>query len=125
MGKIRSYRDLQVWQKSMDFAVEVHTLTRGFPKEELFLLTAQLRKSSISVPSNIAEGHGRRSTRHYVRFLAISRGSINEAETQLTLAERYDYISPSLHDGLIEKSGEIGRMLNGLIDSLENPDSSL
>ena len=119
MGSINSYQDLLVWQKAMDLAVDFHKLTRRFPREEQFALSAQLRRAGISVPSNIADGHGRKTTRDYIHFLSIARGSINEAETQLTLAQRFDYISPSLLSGSLEKTAEIGRMLNGLIDSLE------
>lgn len=125
MASIKCYRDLVVWQKAMDLAVDIHALTGNFPKEELFALTNQLKRASISVPSNIAEGHGRRSTKDYLRFLNISRGSLNELETQLTLALRYGYIDSSLHDQTLEKTAEIGRMLNGLIESLKNQGSAL
>lgn len=116
---IQSYRDLQVWQKAMDLCVEVHNAALVFPKQELFGLSAQLNRSVVSVPSNIAEGHGRRTTPDFIHFLSISRGSLNEVETQITLAMRYNYICQSDHDDLLERCGEIGRMINGLIDSLE------
>ncbi len=116
---IQSYRDLQVWQKAMDLCVEVHNAALVFPKQELFGLSAQLNRSVVSVPSNIAEGHGRRTTPDFIHFLSISRGSLNEVETQITLAMRYNYISQSDHDDLLERCGEIGRIINGLIDSLE------
>ena len=116
---VHYYRDLLVWQKSMDLCVEVHHATLVFPKQELFGLSAQLNRSVVSVPSNIAEGHGRRTTPDFIHFLSISRGSLNEVETQLTLAMRYHYITEADHDELLERCGEIGRMLNGLIDALE------
>jgi four helix bundle protein len=116
---IQFYRDLLVWQKSMDLCVEVHNATLVFPKQELFGLSAQLNRSVVSVPSNIAEGHGRRTTPDFIHFLSISRGSLNEVETQITLAMRYNYISQTDHDELLERCGEVGRMLNGLIDALE------
>lgn len=116
---IQYYRDLLVWQKSMDLCVEVHNSTVVFPKQELFGLSAQLNRSVVSVPSNIAEGHGRRTTPDFIHFLSISRGSLNEVETQITLAMRYNYISQTDHDELLERCGEVGRMLNGLIDALE------
>ena len=117
--QIQYDRDLLVWQKAMDLCVEVHNATLTFPKQELFGLSAQLNRSVVSVPSNIAEGHGRRTTPDFIHFLAITRGSLNEVETQLTLAMRYHYISQTDHDDLLERCGEVGRMLNGLIDSLE------
>jgi four helix bundle protein len=116
---IQYYRDLLVWQKSMDLCVEVHNATLMFPKHEIFGLSAQLNRSVVSVPSNIAEGHGRRTTPDFIHFLSITRGSLNEVETQLTLAMRYNYLSQTDHDDLLERCGEVGRMLNGLIDSLE------
>ena len=116
---VHYYRDLLVWQKSMDLCVEVHNATLVFPKQELFGLSAQLNRSVVSVPSNIAEGHGRRTTPDFIQFLSISRGSLNEVETQLTLAMRYHYITEADHDELLVRCGEIGRMLNGLIDALE------
>lgn len=116
---IQYYRDLLVWQKAMDLCVEVHNLTLTFPKQEIFGLSAQLNRSVVSIPSNIAEGHGRRTTPDFIHFLAISRGSLNEVEAQLTLAMRYHYLSKTDHDGLLDHCGETGRMLNGLIDSLE------
>jgi four helix bundle protein len=116
---IQYYRDLLVWQKAMDLCVEVHNATLTFPKHEIFCLSAQLNRSVVSVPSNIAEGHGRRTTPDFIHFLSITRGSLNEVETQLTLAMRYGYMQATDHDALLEHCGEVGRMLNGLIDSLE------
>ena len=116
---IQYYRDLLVWQKAMDLCVELHNVTLTFPKNEVFGLTAQLNRAMVSVPSNIAEGHGRRTTPDFIHFLSISRGFLNEVETQLTLAMRFHYLSETDHDNLLERCGEVGRMLNGLIDSLE------
>jgi four helix bundle protein len=108
----------------MDLAAAVHPIALSFPKAELFGLTSQLNRAATSVPSNIAEGHGRRTTGDFIHFLSISRGSLNEVETQITLANRYDYISTTVHDHLLDLSAEVGRMLNGLIDSLEKRLSS-
>ena len=116
---VQSYRDLLVWQKAMDLCVEVHGAALLFPKHEVFGLSAQINRAAVSVPSNIAEGQGRRSTADFIHFLSISRGSLNEVETQLTLAMRYGYLPAADHDLLLEQCFEIGRMLNGLIDSLE------
>jgi four helix bundle protein len=116
---VQSYRDLLVWQKSMDLCVEIHGAALLFPKQEMFGLTSQINRAMVSVPSNIAEGHGRRTTADYLHFLSIARGSLNEVETQVTLAMRYVYITKPDHDALLERCFEIGRMLNGLMDSLE------
>ncbi len=120
---VKSYRDLLVWQKSIDLCVEVHNLTLLFPKHELFGLSSQLNRAIVSVPSNIAEGHGRRTTADFIHFLSISRGSLNEVETQLTLGMRYNYIPAVEHDLLLEQCAEVGRMLNGLMDALERRNS--
>ncbi|RYD40143.1 MAG: four helix bundle protein [Verrucomicrobiaceae bacterium] len=117
--RIQYYRDLLVWQKAMDLCVEVHNAALAFPKHEVFGLAAQLNRSVVSVPSNIAEGHGRRTTPDFIHFLSISRGSLNEVETQLILGMRYGYITEEAHEDLLERCGEVGRMLNGLIDALE------
>lgn len=116
---IQYYRDLIAWQKAMDLCVEIHTATMAFPKQEVFGLSAQINRAVVSIPSNIAEGHGRRTTADFIHFLTISRGSLNEVETQITLAMRYPYITQADHDDLLERCGEVGRILNGLMDSLE------
>jgi len=116
---VQSYRDLLVWQKAMDLCVEIHGAAMLFPKQEIFGLTAQINRAVVSIPSNIAEGQGRRTTADFIHFLSIARGSLNEVETQLTLAMRYGYLPASDHDALLEPCFEIGRMLNGLMDSLE------
>jgi four helix bundle protein len=116
---VQSYRDLLVWQKAMDLCMEIHGAALLFPKQEMFGLTAQINRAVVSIPSNIAEGQGRRTTADFIHFLSIARGSLNEVETQLTLSLRYGYIEAGDHDVLLEQCFEIGRMLNGLIDSLE------
>ena len=103
----------------MDLCVEIHEMTLTFPKREIFGLCAQLNRAMVSVPSNIAEGHGRRTTPDFIHFLSIARGSLNEVEMQLTLAMRFHYLPESGHNALLDGCGEVGRMLNGLIDSLE------
>ena len=117
--KSKSYRELIVWQKAMDLAVAVHPVALSFPKVEMFGLTSQLNRAAVSVPSNIAEGQGRRTTGDFIHFLGIAKGSLNELETQVTLALRYDYIQDATHEHLLKLSAEVGRMLNGLIDALE------
>lgn len=113
-----SYRDLLAWQKAVDLVVDIYSSTQGFPKEELYGLTSQLRRASVSVASNIAEGKGRSSDSELVHFLHNSRGSICEIETQLTIAHRLGYLPRAEADRLAERAGEIARILNGLIRSL-------
>ena len=116
-AKIRDFNDLIVWQKSMELAQKVYVVTQTFPKLEVFGLVAQLRRSAVSVPSNIAEGNGRRTTRDYVSFLYIARGSLAELRTQLTLARKLGNLPESAE--ITTVADEIGRILNGLIASLK------
>lgn len=116
---VRSYRDLVVWQKAMDFVAEVYRLTRSFPKEELYGITSQLRRAAVSIPSNIAEGQGRQTTGEFRQFLGHARGSILETETQILLSERLEYLDHETADGLLKQASEVGRILNGLLTSLE------
>ena len=115
---IRSYRDLIAWQKGMSFAEGIYDLTDLFPKEETFGLKQQLRRCAVSVPSNIAEGHARYSTRDFIHFLRIARGSLAEAESQLMLCARRRYISKAALEQALKESDELGRVLAGLISSL-------
>jgi len=115
---IKSYRDLIVWQKAMDLVEEIYRCSQGFPNDERFGLTAQLRRAAVSVPSNIAEGNSRGTSRDYLRFLDMSYGSLAEVETQVMIANRLNYLdSPKLED-LLQRTGEIGRLINGLQRSL-------
>jgi len=91
--KVTSYRDLIVWQRAMDLAHLVHEITRTFPNEERFGLTSQIQRSAASIPSNIAEGHGRTHLREYLHHLSIARGSLVELETQLAIAAQRKYLS--------------------------------
>lgn len=86
-----SYRDLEVYGKSMDLALAVYKLTNSFPNQELYCLTSQMRRCAVSIPSNVAEGHSRNSTPEFIRFLNIANGSLSELETQLELAFRLEY----------------------------------
>ncbi len=113
-----SYRDLMVWQRSMDLVEGVYTTTRTWPKEELYGLTAQVRRAAVSVPSNIAEGQGRSSTKEFLHHLSISRGSLLEVETQLIVAQRLGYLSLQTAERLLDYSAEVSRLLSGLMRSL-------
>jgi four helix bundle protein len=122
--KIKSYPDLEVWQKSRLLVSRIYVLTKTFPKDELYGLNSQLRRAAISVPSNIAEGKSRRSTKDYMRFLDIAYGSVAEVETQLYIAIDLGYTTEHKLSQLFEDYNEVGRMLNGLINSLEKRLSS-
>ena len=114
------YKDLIVWQKAMDLAVEVYRLTAKLPKDELYGLTSQLRRAAVSVPSNIAEGNGRASTGDYVRFLIISRGSVAEVETQMLLCVRLGYFASEDIEATLSLCDETGRLLTTIIKKLRD-----
>ena len=118
MRSIRSYRDLMVWQKSIDLTVRTYELTRRFPAEERYGLTSQMRRAAASVPANIAEGQARRSTGEFLQSLGIARGSLAEVETFLTLSERLGLIRSETRDNVLENCAEINKMLTGLMRSL-------
>ncbi len=120
---IESYRDLRVWRQAMDLAEACYRLTKSFPREELFGLTAQIRRASVSVAANIAEGYGRERTGSYSQFLRVAQGSLKELETHLLLAERVGLAEKALVEPLLELSYGAGRMLRSLIRSIE-PGSS-
>jgi four helix bundle protein len=118
---VKSYRDLIVWQKSMDLVEAVYKVTQSFPKEEAYGLTAQLRRAAVSIPSNIAEGQSRKSSKEFLHHLFISYGSLSELETQIQIAERLTYLQNEDAQRLLEKSAEVGRLTNGLARSLSKP----
>ena len=113
------YSDLHVWQKSMDLVVDIYRLSREFPVEERFALANQIQRAAVSVPSDIAEGHGRKSTKSFLYLLSLANGSLMEVETQIQIAQRLGYVREDTVTALLAKTGEIGRMLNGLQSSLE------
>jgi four helix bundle protein len=118
-ANVQSYKNLEVWQKSVDMVTAVYKLTKDFPKDELYALTNQIRRSAVSVPSNIAEGRGKRSTGDYIRFLNIAYGSAAELETQLIISKNLGYMSSEKLEPICMDINRICRMLNGLIASLE------
>ena len=109
-----TYRDLKVWQKAMDLVIEVYRLTGSFPSAEMYGLTGQMRRSAVSIPSNIAEGHGQGGGKSFSRYLFIAQGSLKELETQLLIAGRLGYISPEALQPVLANCDEIGKMLTGL-----------
>ena len=112
------YRELKVWRLAMELAGEGYKLCAEFPKHEVYGLTCQLQRSVVSVPSNIAEGQARNSSREFGHFLGIARGSLAEAETQIMLAQRFGYLTAEKINPVLEKAEEIGKMLKGLQKSI-------
>jgi four helix bundle protein len=115
---VLSYRDLIVWQRSMDLTDFVYGVTKLFPRDERFALTAQLQRSAVSIPSNVAEGHGRRHLGEYLHHLSIANGSLMELETQLMIAFRRCYIDQAILERGLDLSGDVGRLLAGLVRAL-------
>lgn len=122
---VQSYKDLIVWQKSMDFVESIYHVSKPFSKEETYGLTNQLRRAAVSIPSSIAEGHTRNSTAEYLRFLSIARGSLAEVETQLLIAQRLGYLSADQLSPILGLLVEINKMTNGLMAKLAPKSSSL
>src|SRR5438105_12747151 len=115
---LQSYRELQVWQKSMDLVVECYSAAQRFPRSEAYGLVTQLQRAAVSIPANIAEGQGRNHTREFINHLSIAYGSLMEVETHLQIAARLNYIDEQDLDKVLLQTNEIGRMLNGLMQSL-------
>lgn len=113
------FKDLIVWQKAMDLVVELYRVTENFPKREVYSLTDQIRRAAVSVPSNIAEGQAHFSKAEFLHFLRHSSGSLAELETQILLAERLHYTDHAQTESLIKQIVEVGKLLNGLINSLK------
>jgi four helix bundle protein len=114
----RNYRDLIAWQKAMDLVVMVYRQSVKFPKEETYGLTSQIRRAVVSIPSNIAEGQGRRTKRDFCHFLRIAVGSLREVETQVFIASRLGYIDDQSTSALIDLAGEVCRLTTALANSL-------
>ena len=120
MSEVKNYQDLIVWQKAMDLVTLVYQVTRSFPKEELYGLTNQLRRAAVSIPSNIAEGHARKSKAEYLNFLSISQGSRAEVETQLFIAHRLGYVAQETITPALSLLNEIHRMTSTIAARLKN-----
>jgi four helix bundle protein len=117
--KVKNYQELIVWQRAMDLVEDVYKASREFPREEIYALTSQIRRAAVSIPSNIAEGQGRRTTADFLRHLSIAYGSLCEVETQILIAQRLRYVAQEKTDNVLSRAGEVGRILNGLMASLE------
>lgn len=116
--KVKQFRDLLVWQKSMTLAREIYRITRKFPKDEMFGLTSQMRRAAVSISSNIAEGQGQLTDKSFSLFLTRARGSLYELETQSELAESLGMMEKTDLEQVLSSCGEIGRMLHGLLNSM-------
>lgn len=117
--ELKTYKDFIVWQKAMDLTVEIYRLIKFLPREETYALSDQMRRAAVSIPSNIAEGQGRSSTKEFVNFLAIARGSQTELETQLQICIRLKYFSEEQAELALNLCNEINRMLNSLIGKIK------
>lgn len=118
LSNLMLYKDLIVWQKAMELVKETYILVEKLPKEELYALSSQMRRAAISIPSNIAEGYGRKSKTEYSRFLDIARGSLFELETQLHICIMLNFIEEKDAEIAFSISSEVGRILNSLIAKL-------
>ena len=114
------FKELIVWQKSINLVTEIYRITEKFPSNEIYGLTSQLRRASVSVPSNIAEGNTRRSKADYLQFLRIARGSCSEIETQIIISKNLEFIDDNTFETLILNIIEISKMINGLINLLKD-----
>jgi len=121
---VSSFRDLTVWRKSMKMATCIYRLTQGFPREEMYGLASQLRRAAVSVPSNIAEGHGRSGAAEYRQFLWVARGSNFEVQTQLEIARALAMGNPELLQESEALSQEVGKMLFALLEKLRTRGSA-
>src|SRR6266550_3581702 len=117
--KVKNYQELIAWQKAMDLVEDVYRASREFPREEIYALTSQIRRAAVSIPSNIAEGQGRRTTADFLRHLSIAYGSLCEVETQTLIAQRLEYLGQGKVEQVLNRASEVGRILNGLMASLE------
>jgi four helix bundle protein len=124
MSSTASHRDLVVWQKSMDLVVKVYELARMLPSDERFAMTSQMTRAAVSIPANIAEGKGRGTSREYVQFLRIARGSLMELDTYVELICRLGYVNPSLTATVRDLIAQVGKMLSAMKSRLQQPKDS-
>lgn len=117
---VRSYKDLEVWQKAMQLAEDCYRATAEFPREETYGMTAQIRRAACSIPANVAEGYGRDQTGSFIQFLRIAQGSAREVETHLILAGRVRLLRDDVRDSLLDECERISKMLRSMIRALES-----
>jgi len=116
---IKSYRDLQVWQKAMDLVVQSYGIVVHLPRNELYGLATQIQRAAVSIPANIAEGHGREHLGDYLHHLSCANGSLMELETHVLIARKLSYITPAQLEPVLRSTAELGRMLAGLMSKLK------
>jgi four helix bundle protein len=116
--EVKSFKDLLIWQRSIDLVESIYRITEDFPAKESFGLVSQMRKAAVSIPSNIAEGYGRQSTGSYSQFLSIARGSLFELETQIEICLRLKYLYKIEIEKLLSEIIEISKMISSLISKL-------
>ncbi len=119
MSEVRDFKELRIWQKGMDIAEKCYLLTKIFPRDELYSMVQQIRRSAASIPANIAEGYGRRTTGEYIRFINIAQGSINELETHIILSQRVGLCSQTDMESIISLLREESRMIIALRKKLD------
>jgi four helix bundle protein len=120
MSGVKSYKELLIWQKGISIVLKVYKLTKNFPNDEIYALTSQLKRASVSIPSNIAEGFGRQTDKSFNHFLNISRGSLNEIETQLIIAKELGFIQDeNLYNELLLIIEEESKMINAFAKNLK------
>jgi four helix bundle protein len=119
--KLQSFKELVVWQKAIDLSEAIYRITAEFPREEVYGLTSQMRRAAVSIPSNIAEGHGRNSRGELIQFLGHSRGSLGELEIQIIIAQRLGYVSQVSVSNIMQLVDEVGRLINGFRRALAKP----
>lgn len=117
---MKTHKDLDVWKKSVSLVTSIYDVTRAFPKDEMYGITNQIRRSAVSIPSNIAEGSARQGDKEFAQFLFISLGSLSELETQLIIANNLKYLTLNEYESLINQLEEIRKMLLGLIKFVKN-----
>jgi four helix bundle protein len=117
---LKSYRELNVWQKAISLVVDSYRFSDAFPKGELYGLTSQIRRAGVSIPANIAEGYGRGSRKEYLQFLMIAQGSLKELETHFIIAERLSYSTGAQTNRMLSQTDELARMLGSLIRKLKS-----
>ncbi|WP_447969415.1 four helix bundle protein [Nitrospira sp. M1] len=116
--RIKSFRDLEIWQLGKEIVLDIYKITKSFPREELYGLSAQMRRASVSIPSNVAEGFNRRHNKEYRQFLYVSLGSCAELETQIGISSDLKYLTPEEGQFILEKLDHESRMLQNLIKKL-------
>lgn len=119
MSKIENFKDLLIWQKGIDIAEKCYFLTKTFPKDEIYGMVQQIRRSAVSIPANIAEGYGRRSTAEYLRFLNIAQGSVNELQTHLILAQKVELCEQNSIEPILNLLNEESKMIISLTHKLQ------